>query len=256
MRITLIVADNTIYINGRVATVDLSEFAATYRAVQWQENSSSVGHIELIDGANQTIDEKDFAVFLPFVERANAVLLKADEEARAQAQQASSINNNFFVNRFSIQDFNIYRVTAKNIGATMAAGDRADIDRQSSSIRVSMVTRGSRRYSSVKDRFPPAVLSVGDFNLDLPNMDADDSYVVTALTADTEYYCISKKDLSPYSYDRFKIEVGETIEVPSGKNVFIGGGVTDAGTGPILVPATESPKSITVLFGTAFGLVF
>lgn len=92
MKITLIVSDNKVYVGGRVATVDLSSLANTYRAVQWQEHSDNVGHLELLDGVNEPLDATGFSSFDVFVNAAQAVFDAEDEAARLLAESEAALN--------------------------------------------------------------------------------------------------------------------------------------------------------------------
>lgn len=83
--VTLIVQDNCVYIGGRSIYADLSSLAADgIRAVQWQEKYDGVGHLEMEDGVNVSIDAAAFARFIPIEEKARAYFAEIDA---AEAQR-------------------------------------------------------------------------------------------------------------------------------------------------------------------------
>ncbi len=158
--------------------------------------------------------------------------------------------------RIDADEFDVYRVFAKKTGAITTAGDSLDINRGSESIRVSMMTKGSRLYESSNGLFQPVTMVVGNFNLDLPNMTATDSYKITALEDNTEYFCISRKDLTPYEYVRLSLSTGQSVTLPANKYAFIGGGDTNLGSGPILIRPDSTSRNIQVTTGNVFGIIF
>ena len=243
MRVSIIVRDSMVYLDGEPVQVAMPESCQNLKAVQWGENGVEAGHIELFDGTNVAIDAQAFAEF-------------ADVVSAAQQALSEQTTPGFAVDRQRVEDFNVFKVTASRVGGTTVVGDQKDINRATESIRVSMVTRGSRQYSSEKGAFAPVTLSVGDFNIDLPDMTADDKYTVTALTADTEYYCVSKNDLTPFAYQRFSVATNGDLTIPAGKNALIGGGVTSLGTGPVVIASSATERVFTVTSGTAFGIIF
>ena len=158
--------------------------------------------------------------------------------------------------RIDAGQFNVYRMFAKKSGAITTAGDSLDINRGSESIRVSMMTKGSRLYESSNGLFQPVTMIVGNFNLDLPNMTATDSYKITALEDNTEYFCISRKDLTPYEYIRLSLSTGQSVTLPANKYAFIGGGDTNLGSGPILIRPDSTSRNIQATTGNVFGIIF
>jgi len=160
----------------------------------------------------------------------------------------------FIQTRIDAGDFNVWRVSAAAEGDVVLVSPNRGINRSSENIRVSMVTRGSRKYESLQKRFEPITLGVGSFNTDLPNLEADDRYLVTAMTADTEYYCVSRKDFAPYECTRVTVDSG-AVSLLAGQSMFIGGGATNYGECPmVLIKSTES-RSVQVLT-PVFGLIF
>jgi hypothetical protein len=247
MKISIVVPDSTVYIGEASTQIDMPEIPANIRAVQWNERGDNTGHIELLDGTNTSITAEEFAVYDPLVARAQA---KID-------QAIPPVTPNGFVTTYlSTGSFDVYRVFAEHAGAVNVAGDHLDIHRASESRRVSMMTHGARLYESIAGAFEPVTLRVGDFNLDLPDMHADDIYKVTALEDGTEYYCVSRRDLQPYHYTRFGLEPGESVDLPAGKQAFIGGGATNLGVGPKLVAVEYEARTITAVSGSVFGIVF
>jgi hypothetical protein len=247
MKISIIVPDSTVYIGESSIQIDMPEVPADIRAIQWNERSDDTGHIELLDGTNVSITAEEFAVYDPLVARAQEKIDRAIPPVTPSG---------FVTTVREAGLFNVYRVFAKHAGAVNAAGDHLDIHRASESRRVSMVTQGSRLYESTLGAFEPVTLRVGDFNLDLPDMHADDVYKITALEDNTEYHCISRKDLEPYAYTRFALEPGESVELPVGKQAFIGGGTTNLGAGPVFIWASWEARSIEATSGSVFGIVF
>jgi len=92
MKITLIVADNMVYIGNRTASVDLSALADSYRAVQWQERTEGVGHVEMFDGENIPLDAEGFAELSAYVESAEAIFAAEDEAARQQQESQAALD--------------------------------------------------------------------------------------------------------------------------------------------------------------------
>jgi hypothetical protein len=168
-------------------------------------------------------------------------------------------NKDFGAPKFSITkntygSFNVYRVSAVDSGSITYSGDKLDIDRAKSR-RVSMVTSGSRKYESVNNQFPPVVLGVGDYNLDLPNMQANDTYKITAMEPNTEYHCISRVDLQPYKYERVSASAGQQLHLLAGRSLFIGGGRVSGADAPTVVYKTDEERTLDVE-ANMFGLIF
>jgi Flp pilus assembly secretin CpaC len=86
------------------------------------------------------------------------------------------------------------------------------------------------------------------------NIQDDDRYLVTAMTASTEYHCVSRKDFAPYNCTRIVMDTG-SVELPTGKSIFIGGGATNYGEGPIVVDKSIEDRQIQILT-PVFGLIF
>jgi len=247
MKISIVVPDSTVYIGQYSTQIDMPEVPTDVRAIQWNERSDDTGHIELLDGTNVRITAEDFVVYDPLVARAQEKIDRAIPPVTPSG---------FVTTQIYAGVFDVYRVFAKHAGAVNAAGDHLDIHRASESRRVSMVTQGSRLYESMLGAFEPVTLRVGDFNLDLPDMHADDVYKITALEDNTEYHCVSRRDLQSYPYARFALDPGDSVELPVGKQAFIGGGTTNLGAGPILVTAESSARTIEATSGSVFGIVF
>lgn len=247
MKISIIVPDSTVYIAGSYVEVAMPEISSDVRAVQWNERAENAGHIELIDGTNVPITAAEFAAYDPVIERA---------KEKIAALKAPRIVEGFVTSRLNAGQFDVYRVFAASAGAVNMAGDRLDIQRASSSRRVSMVTSGARLYESVSGAFEPIVLRVGDFNVDLPDMQANDSYRITSLEDNTEYHCVSRKDTQPFSYTRFRLTSGEFVALPAGSQAFVGGGMTNLGEGPTLIAAEDVAREIRAVGGEVFGIVF
>ena len=161
----------------------------------------------------------------------------------------------FTQTRIDAGDFNVWRVSAAAEGDVVLVSPNRGINRASENIRVSMVTRGSRKYESLRKRFEPLTLGVGSFNTDLPDLEADDRYLVTAMTADTEYHCVSRKDFAPYECIKFTKTAGQSLNIPAGYNAFIGGGETSLGTGPTLLLAQGTDRAADVT-SPVFGVLF
>lgn len=247
MKISIVVPDSTVYIGEASTQIELPEVPANVRAIQWNERGDDTGHIELLDGTNTSITAEEFAVYDPLVARAQAKIDQAIPPVTS---------NGFVTTKLYAGLFDVYRVFAEHADAINFAGDRVDIQRANESRRVSMVTRGSRLYESTAGAFEPVTLRVGDFNLDLPDMQANDRYKITALEDNTEYHCVSRRDLRPYFYTRFGLEPGESVDLPAGKHAFIGGGDTSLGVGPTLVAVEYEARVITAVSGSVFGIVF
>lgn len=247
MKISIVVPDSTVYIGEAPTQIEMPEVPANIRAVQWNERGDGTGHIELLDGTNISITAEEFAVYDSLVARAQAKIDQAIPPVTP---------NGFVTTKLHSGVFDVYRVFAEHAGAINFAGDHLDIQRAYESRRVSMVTRGSRLYESTAGAFEPVTLRVGGFNLDLPDMQANDRYKITALEDNTEYHCVSRRDLQPYHYTRFGLEPGESVELPAGKQAFIGGGVTTLGAGPTLVKAADNVRTIEAVSGSVFGIVF
>ena len=160
----------------------------------------------------------------------------------------------FIQTRIDAGDFDVWRVSAVAEGDVVLVSPNRGINRSFENIRVSMVTRGSRKYESLRKRFEPITLGVGSFNTDLPNIQDDDRYLVTAMTADTEYYCVSRKDFVPYNCTRIVMDTG-SVELPTGKSIFIGGGATNYGEGPMVLTKSTENRSVQVAT-PVFGLIF
>ena len=246
MRISLIVADNTVHAGNHAAKVDLSPLANEVRAVQWNWNESQTGHIEMLNGENFEIDAEGFKRFQGYADSADALITA--QLALEAARAAELALPRFKTSRTRVGDFDLYRVFADLAGSINYAGEEQDISR-SESIRVSLVTAGKRKYESTKGRFEPVVLSVGDCNIDLPDIEADDHYKITALENGTEYHCISRSDLTPFDYELFKCIKGETITVKCGFNAFI------VGSEKRIVAASGADISI-VASADSFGVFF
>ena len=92
MRTTLIVPDNAVYVNGRVATVDLSSLAQNIRAVQWEESAPNTGFTESLNGTNTAIGVEEFAAYDTFVAAAQVIFDAEDEAARLYAEQQKALN--------------------------------------------------------------------------------------------------------------------------------------------------------------------
>ena len=91
-RVTIIVPDGMVYFGANhISGIDLSTLAEDeIRVVQWQEKEDGVGHIEMNDYTNVSIDAEGFSQFLPIVENAKAVFdAKVAEEAAAAAALAA-----------------------------------------------------------------------------------------------------------------------------------------------------------------------
>jgi|TARA_R110000868_G_scaffold289438_1_gene549549 hypothetical protein len=93
MRISIVVDDGMVYINGKVAHIPLDGLSANgIHAVQWQERELGVGYIEKkFSGENVVIDTKEFEVqfgdlvisaqkMIAAEEARQAVLLAEEEE--------------------------------------------------------------------------------------------------------------------------------------------------------------------------------
>lgn len=146
-------------------------------------------------------------------------------------------------------DFNVWRVTASAVGDVVLVSPNKSIIRSSENIRTSVVTRGARKYESLRKRFLPIIHGVGSFNTDLPDIEIDDRYLVTAMTADTEYHCVSRKDFSPYTCRQFNLSAGSTLEIPAGSNAMVCGDEVS------IYSATAEARNI-LLSTDSFGLIF
>lgn len=160
----------------------------------------------------------------------------------------------FVTTKQTVGDFDVYCVHADEAGAVIKYNNDDAMERAEST-RVSMVTSGSRQYKFLSEQYPPTVLYVGDYNLDLPDIAAGDVVEITSLQPNTTYYCISRKDMLIYAYERLTVSAGNTHYIPAGKHVFIGGGVTDRGAAPLIIAAESQPYTLNVT-ADVFGLVF
>ena len=155
--------------------------------------------------------------------------------------------------KINLGDFNVFRMFARNAGDVAVAVDQYGMDR-SNPTRISVVTKGARTHGPEDGSIEPVTLSVGDFNTALPDMIPGVRYKITALSAGTEYYCISRVNNSAFNYTEIRADSG-VIDVPSGKAIFIGGGATNYGEGPIVVDKSIEDRQIQILT-PVFGFIF
>lgn len=160
----------------------------------------------------------------------------------------------FDITTMKVDSWNVYRLFAESEGAVNHAKEHMGQLRAEPK-RISMVTSGSRKYQIIDESQPANILTVGQFNLDLPDMEPEAVYKITAMEPNTEYYCISRRDLKPYEFTRFALEIGESIIVPKLKRAFFGGGQTSYGDGPHIVRAELEDRTITTT-KPAFGIIF
>jgi hypothetical protein len=160
----------------------------------------------------------------------------------------------FVCTQESIGGFVVSRMAAQNIGDYAIAIDSEGMDRTAPK-RVSVVTKGARTHGPEDGSSEPITLNVGDFNTLLPDMLPGVRYKITALEADTEYYCISRADSAPFEHIKFTKTAGQSLEIPAGYNAFIGGGETSLGTGPTLLLAQGTDRAADVT-SPVFGVLF
>ena len=115
MRISLIVADNTVHAGNHAAKVDLSPLANEVRAVQWNWNESQTGHIEMLNGENFEIDAEGFKRFQGYADSADALITA--QLALEAARAAELALPRFKTSRTRVGDFDLYRVFADLAGS-------------------------------------------------------------------------------------------------------------------------------------------
>lgn len=155
--------------------------------------------------------------------------------------------NRFIATPIDCGDFIVTRMTAHNVGDFAYAGEQNGMDR-SSPTRISVVTKGARTHGP-DDGSEPITLHVGDWNTILPDMVPGVRYKVTALTADTEYHCVSRKDMQPFANEKFNLSAGSTLEIPAGSNAMVCGDEVS------IYSATAEARNI-LLSTDSFGLIF
>ena len=164
-----------------------------------------------------------------------------------EASTSWKSTNKFVATNIDCGEFTVTRMAARNVGDFTHAGEREGMDRTKPT-RVSVVTKGARTHG-VDDGSEPITLHIGDWNTILPNMVPGVRYKVTALTADTEYHCVSRKDLRPFAYEQFSLLAGSTLEIPAGSNVMVCGD-------KVAVYAASSEAISIQIEVDSFGLIF
>jgi len=150
-------------------------------------------------------------------------------------------------------DFIVSRMAAQSVGDYAIAFETEGMDRTAPT-RVSVVTQGARTHGPEDGSTEPITLNVGYFNTTLPDMLPNVRYKVTALTADTEYYCVSRIDRQPLAYE-IVTSTGQ-FTIPANKWMFIGGGDTNLGVGPLVIDPAVDERVVSVTGSAVFGLLF
>jgi hypothetical protein len=245
MNIFIDVKNNQVTVNGKTVEFDVSTLAGLYEAI----NHSDVGtHVRTVNG--EVITE---GIVIPELQE---IISSAEQiiNANEVQQQIIAAAPKFDHIKYTHGQFNVYRVFAEQAGSITFSGDKIDIDRNNSR-RVSVVTMGSRKYEPIDGRFPAVTLNVGDYNLDLPNMQSSDRYKITAMEPNTEYHCISRVDLEPYQYERLSLNSGQKITLLAGRSLFIGGGKVSGSYAPTVIYKTFETRVLDVE-ADMFGLIF
>ena len=248
MHIFIDVANDQVTLNSITVPVDTSSLKTAYACIHYVEGQQI--EVRTVSGEVGILSSKAIPSVLPLIEAAHEAIAARGEEAQLIADSPK-----FTTTKVTVGEFNVYKVFAAEAGAIASAGDGIDIDRTQSR-RVSMVTKGSRKYEPTNGRFPAVTLTVGGYNLDLPDMQASDKYRVTAMEANTEYHCVSRIDLTPFSYTRVIASGGGQIVLPAGRNLFIGSGRIGDLDSPAIVPATINNRTFAVVGSSIFGLIF
>lgn len=248
MHIFIDVANDRITLDSITVPVDTSSLKTAYACVHYVEGQQM--EVRTISGEIGRLPSGSIPSILPLIESAYEAIAAREEEAQLIASSPK-----FTTTKVTVGEFNVYKVFAAEAGALALAGDGIDIDRTQSR-RVSMVTKGSRKYEPTNGRFPAVTLTVGGYNLDLPDMQASDKYKITSLEPNTEYHCVSRSDLRPFSYTRVTVSAGGQIVLPAGRNLFVGSGRIGDLDSPAIVPATINNRTFDVVGSSVFGLIF
>lgn len=160
--------------------------------------------------------------------------------------------NTFSVTKTNLGAFRVYKLYAPDAGAIIFTVDQTE-EVRATPTRISMVTNGARSYGALNEE--PVIQIVGDFNVDLSNKLPGITYKITALEPHTEYHCISRADYSQFNYLRVTADIGETVILQAGQNLFVGGGSVGGIKGPSVVQVSDESRQF-IVDAKMFGLIF
>jgi hypothetical protein len=115
-----------------------------------------------------------------------------------------------------------------------------------------LMTKGGCSYTSSNPQVPVHTVMAGETSEHLPDFVVDETFKVEALTDDTEFFCVNRKGNRPFSSQKFSVLSGETLIVPKGSCLLLGGGEILDGAAPLIIEVAESDflaKAVSDCFG-------
>ena len=159
----------------------------------------------------------------------------------------------FSMTKTSAGDFEFYDVKASEVGDYRILKVAESISREKTANIVFMI-RGGASYVSSNPNVPKAMCLEGETSDHLPDFKEGETFTISALTNDTEFFCINRKGHGDFKYTKVDIKENEEFTTPKGSCMLFGSGVSNLGTAPFICAAVDN--NITCIAKTSmFGLL-